>query len=302
MYTIEKQQTKIDNFKINNYYFKRARDSFEYILTNILHDKKILIPAYIGYSSNEGSGIFDPIKNSDVNYEFYKLQKDLNIDKNFLFKLMDANENSVLLLVHYFGFMDINIEDIKSYAKRKNIKIVEDCAHSFFTFFKAPLVDSEYYIFSLHKMFSYTQGGMLISKDTLNLKDSYTVDPFEYNLFAITNKRVQNYEYLVAKLELLTDIKILRPTLNNNVPQTLPVLVQSEEIRDNLYFKLNEFGFGVVSLYHELIKEVNLEIFQSENHLSKHILNFPIHQDISLDELDKMVQCILNNKLLKSSI
>ena len=67
---IEKKQQKVNNFKLNSYYFKRARDSFEYILKNFLFDKKVLIPAYIGYSSNEGSGIFDPIKNSGIRKGF----------------------------------------------------------------------------------------------------------------------------------------------------------------------------------------------------------------------------------------
>ncbi|WP_455757128.1 DegT/DnrJ/EryC1/StrS family aminotransferase [Sulfurimonas sp.] len=286
---------------MNTSYFSRARDSFEFILTKKIKDKKILIPAYIGYSSNEGSGIFDPIKNSATQYKFYKLDKNLDINKDYLFKLIDKNEGNILLLVHYFGFIDDNIQEIKNYAKQKNMIIVEDCAHAFFTFFKKPIIDSDYYIFSLHKMFPHAKGGMCISKKPLNTQDTLEMNPFEYNLYEISEKRVQNYNYLKNKLELIDDIKILRPTLNDTVPQTLPVLVENEDIRDNLYFKLNELGFGVVSLYHELIKEVELENFQDEDFLSKHILNFPVHQDVSTEDIDKIIECIIDNKLLKSS-
>ena len=85
-------------------------------------DKSILIPAYIGYSSNEGSGIFDPIQNSKINYKFYKFTSDLNIDTEYLYKLIETNPNSVLLHVNYFGFRDKAIEEIKKYAKVKPIR------------------------------------------------------------------------------------------------------------------------------------------------------------------------------------
>ena len=69
-YFIEKQQKNIKNLKMNMYFFNSARESFEYILTNALKNKTILIPAYIGYSSKEGSGIFDPIKILKLNINF----------------------------------------------------------------------------------------------------------------------------------------------------------------------------------------------------------------------------------------
>jgi len=297
---IKKQQSKLDNFKLNSYYFNSAREGFEYILTSQLKGKKILIPAYIGYSSNEGSGIFDPIKNSKIEYKFYKLTKNLNIDKNNLFKLIDKNENNILLLVHYFGFLDEDIAKIKDYAKQKNMIIIEDSAHSFFTFFKKPIINSDYYIFSLHKMFPHAKGGMCISKKALNIKNNFEINPFEYNFYEISNKRVQNYNYLSKKLQNFKDIKILRPILKENIPQTLPVIMPNEDIRDKFYFKLNELGFGVVSLYHELIKEVDEKNHEDEFYLSRHILNFPIHQDVTFEDIERMIESIIQNNLLKS--
>ncbi|MFA6196763.1 MAG: DegT/DnrJ/EryC1/StrS family aminotransferase [Sulfurimonas sp.] len=292
MYIIEKKQTKIDNFKMNTYYFSSARDSFEYILKEKLKEKKILIPAYIGFSTNEGSGIFDPIKKSGVAYEFYKLSKNLEIEKEYLFKLIDANPNNILLLVHYFGFLDSNIEEIKAYAKKKNMVIIEDCAHAFFTFFKKPIIDSDYYLFSLHKMFPHANGGMLISKNPINVQESLSINPFEYNLYEISNRRVQNYNYLKDKLKVFDKVTLLKPLLKDAIPQTLPIVLPSEKLRDHLYFKLNALGFGVVSLYHELIGEVTLEEHENEFYLSQHILNLPVHQDISFEDIDKMVESL----------
>lgn len=299
IYTIEKQQSKLENFKFNSYYFQRARDSFEALLKGVLAERKVLLPAYIGYSSNEGSGIFDPIKNAGSAYEFYRLTDTLDIDVESLFRLMDANENTILLLVHYFGFVDKNITRIKEYARQKGMTIIEDCAHAFFTFFQKPLIDSDYYIFSLHKMFAYDKGGMLLAKEPLALQDELSINPFKYNHYAIAQQRVQNYNYLLEKLSCFEDIKILRAQLHDNIPQTLPILLESEAVRDELYFKLNELGFGVVSLYHELIQEVQEKEHREEFYLSKHILNLPIHQDVTCKDIDRMIETIQNKNLLK---
>jgi len=65
-------------------------------------------------------------------------------------------------------------------------------------------------------------------------------------------------------------------------------LLDSPIIRDNLYFELNNKGFGVVSLYHTLIKELP-EYHHNEIYLSNHILNLPLHQDTNEDEIGLLV-------------
>ena len=286
---ITKQQEQIDNFKMNMYYFDSAREPFEYILKNILSEKTLLIPAYIGYSTREGSGIFDPIKNSKVKYKFYRMKNGLDIDLSNLFQLIDDNPNSVLLLVHYFGFYDKALEKIKAYANDKSVVVVEDCAHAFFTFYQKPKIESDYYLFSLHKMFVFNKGGLLISKNNLKLETEMKYNPFEYNLYQISQKRINNYNYLSDKLKNITKIKILKNSLGDNVPQTFPIILESVEIRDKLYFSLNEIRFGVVSLYHELINELNCSDYKYEIFLSQCILNLPIHQDVNFSDIDEMI-------------
>ena len=271
------------------YYFDSARESFEYILKKIVPNKTILIPAYIGYSSNEGSGIFDPIHNTKVNYKFYRFTSNLEIDVEYLYKLIDDNPESILLLVHSFGFEDKSLSRIKKYAKQRNVTIIEDCAHSFFTFFNAPEINSDFYIFSLHKMFAYNKGGLLISKNELSLNTNILYNPFEYNIHQITRKRVENYQYMKEKIKKISHIRVLKPELGNNIPQTFPILLESAELRDHLYFKLNEEGFGVVSLYHELISAIPRNQYSNEYYISQHILNLPLHQDATVHNIDIML-------------
>ena len=75
----------------------------------------------------------------------------------------------------------------------------------------------------------------------------------------------------------------------DSVPQTYPLLLDSEALRDNLYFKMNEKDFGVVSLYHKLIPEID-KSFKIEHMMSKKILNLPVHQDISQTQLKSMIK------------
>jgi dTDP-4-amino-4,6-dideoxygalactose transaminase len=95
-------------------------------------------------------------------------------------------------------------------------------------------------------------------------------------------------------------VLILRRHLGNCVPQTFPILLKSREIRDHLYFELNKRGIGAVSLYHQLIKEID-QGFSIEHELSDRILNLPIHQDIGFEELD-FIACVLEELLTTNKI
>lgn len=247
-----------------------------------------MIPAYIGYSTKEGSGVFDPIKHTGVDYKFYRFKKNLEINKEFLIELIDKNPESVLLLIHYFGFKDKNINEIKKYAVANKIIIIEDFAHAFFTFYLNPKIDFDYAFFSLHKMFPFNSGGLLISKNILNYKKNYYYNPFEYNIHEIIQKRISNYNFLYKQIIDIDKIKVLRKNIIAQVPQTFPILLPSEDIRNYLYFHLNECGFGVVSLYHTLIKEISKN-YITEQYISEHILNLPIHQDVKLKDLKKLL-------------
>lgn len=72
----------LKNSNSNKIFFNSARDAFSYLLSELNFQKNdsILLPAYIGESIKEGSGVFDPIRKNKVNFIFYKLDKYLNID------------------------------------------------------------------------------------------------------------------------------------------------------------------------------------------------------------------------------
>ena len=297
---IKKGPTNRTNYIFDWVYFNSARNGFKEILKlKELEDKKILLPAYIGFSTKEGSGVFDPIREVGNDYIFYRLDKKLRIDIIDLKKKISEYPGNILLIIDYFGFADRNIKVIKKYAVSNNMVVVEDFAHSFFSFIISPVIDFDYGVFSIHKLFPTEDGGLVLQKER-SLSNSYIMDHrynlFRFNYTAIIKRRCDNYDYIKKLLQPIWEenlIDIISPNRGNSVPQSFPILLADNNIRDHVYFYLNKKGYGVVSLYHTIISEVN-ETFANELEISRRILNLPIHQDVEKRQLDEMLEILIN--------
>ena len=290
----KKQTSKIKNI-FEWTYFLSAREGFKKILQlQELKNKKILLPAYIGFSTREGSGVFDPIRETKIEYDFYRMRADLSIDIDDVKEKICANKNNILLLINYFGFVDEKIDEISAYAKENRITVILDCAHSFFTFLLDHSIDFQYAFFSIHKLFPFNDGGMVLCGDgqssIYSSRGSYGL--FNFDLSAIINKRIENYNYIsesLKKASITDKIVLLKENLGKAVPQTFPVLLANTAIRDELYFRMNEAGFGVVSLYHQLVEEID-DSYDVEQNISSKILNLPVHQDADRNDITKMIE------------
>jgi dTDP-4-amino-4,6-dideoxygalactose transaminase len=287
-------------------HFPRARDAFSWFLRKLeaRRGEMILLPAYIGWSPREGSGVFDPIREIGLSPVFYHMREDLNIDKvDFIRKLADYPVRFALL-IHYFGFVDDHYPELVACLRDKGVVSIEDSAHALLTDLVGlgcgRLGDAS--IFSLHKILPVETGGLLaiqcnspvnmVSLDH-GVDERTRVNPWEYDLIEISQRRKWNYQYLMDKLEDLEKwIKPLHPILKiSEVPQTLPVQIKLGS-RDILYHKMNSLGFGVVSLYHSLIEEIDRSVYEQEAALSHSILNLPIHQDVDKNSIDAMVEAL----------
>jgi dTDP-4-amino-4,6-dideoxygalactose transaminase len=303
---ISKKPEFTDNLRNRHYFFENARSGFFNILRflDLSAGETLLLPSYIGWSSKEGSGIFDPVKTSSVKYSFYPLKEDLSIDFLALQSMLDQNVKACLL-VNYFGFPDLNYFRICNMLRKKHIIIIEDQAHSLFTHFVSRLSGklSDFSIFSIHKMLPYHDGGMVIlhnndkgfaeQYNSFCATGTYEKSIFEYDFYDISKIRQKNYQFLESKLKgNISGIKPLFESLPAGViPQTLPALVKNNR-RDDLYFGLNDAGFGAVSLYHTLIDEIGKDQFPQAYFVSRNIINLPVHQDVSSAYLEKMTATI----------
>lgn len=133
---ITKRAEKLNNYRQDWYLFANARTGFYHILSflNFHGTDKILLPSYIGWSSKEGSGVFDPILKSKSRYEFYRMNDNLTIAAEDLINRIDENVKACLL-INYFGFADPGYAKICQHLRKKKVIIIEDHAHSLFSYF-----------------------------------------------------------------------------------------------------------------------------------------------------------------------
>lgn len=286
-----------DRFKRLFTYTDSARNAWSDIIEKykVLYPKaKILLPSYIGWSANEGSGIFDSVKNAGVDFDFYGLGLYLDIDFEHLKEQVLKDKNQLVLLVHYFGFIDVNYKKITTWLMENEVAFVEDCAHAWLS----DLIGGRcgrnglYSFYSLHKMLPVKAGGILVENNPHadNNTEKNVFFDLSYDLYAIYEIRRVNYKYLASKLIDVEGLEVIYKTLEEGIcPQTLPVIVKSYD-RTRLYHEMNEKGFGMVSLYHTMIRELNNSPFDSASILSRKIINFPIHQDVSTTDMDMMVE------------
>lgn len=276
-------------------YFPRARSAFEAVLRlPSFRGKPVLLPAYIGYGKVEGSGVFDPVRRAKKEFFFYRMKGMLEIDLPDAKRLIQKHPGSIVLLIHYFGFKDRAAGDLKTFAKKHGCIIVEDYAHGLFTFFADPVVECDFAFFSLHKMLPVRNrtGGLLLSPGKRPFGKGSTAF-YEFNVNAIAEKRRRNYD---AALEALlkanpAGLTILRPERENCVPESFPILLESRDIRNALHSRMNAEGFGLISLYHELIAEVDSS-FRVEHDISNRITNLPIHQDADPVRVRRMIETL----------
>lgn len=253
---------------------------------------KILLPAYIGWSSNEGSGIFDSVIKSGLEYDFYNLTINLTIDiEDFKSKAIQDN-HQLVLLVHYFGFVDAKYNEITNWLTEKEMFYVEDCAHAWLTDLIGGACGRKgaFSFYSLHKLLPLSTGGIMVNNTTENTDNSN--NPFfglDYDLFSIYSIRRSNFNYLTKLLKDVNGITLIYDELDEGIcPQTLPVIVEKFD-RTTLYQKMNDKGFGMVSLYHTMIKQLENSKSEAATTLSQKIINFPLHQDVSKQDIDEMV-------------
>jgi hypothetical protein len=259
-------------------------------------DSTILLPAYIGWSPREGSGVFDPVRERSLRHAFYRVDRHLNIDVEHLIGLIRRTAHVIVVLVHYFGRVDPSSEAIAVAARQAGAIVVEDSAHALLTDWVLGAAGhfGDASVFSLHKLLPIP-GGLLVSRHSLgDIGPAQGVNIETFDLAQIAAARRRNAAFLTAILGRLEGhLELLWGETSDRVwvPQTLPVVIRLAD-RDALYEEMNARGFGVVSLYHTLIDEIEAASFTDSVWLSRRILNLPVHQEVELEHLEMLVDAL----------
>jgi len=304
---IDKSATNINHFRRLIRFFKNARTGFFYFLDklNFEENEIILLPSYIGWSPYEGSGVFDPVSESKLPFEFYKLNDKLHIDMVHLKKILNTYNVKVFVIIHYFGYIDPNYLKIIELVREKGSLILEDQAHSMYTdlIFGSTGRKGDVSIFSLKKMLPINFGGALIANEEsehlindIEISNESVPSPWQYDLWAIAMKRRNNAELYSQLIQQLSPV--IQPFYidlpDNIVPVAYPIYINTptREYRDHLYTELNAAGFGVSTLYHTLITPIKYKDFPISHEISNHIMHLPVHQDLGKSQIVKMIYFI----------
>lgn len=289
-------------FRRSYAWFGNARAGFEAYLARWAADRTrpVLLPAYIGWSAREGSGVFDPIRRLNLPFAFYRVNERLEADVEHLGRQLKALRPSVLVVIHYFGRVDPGLGDIVREATAAGARVIEDEAHALFS----DLVTGHSgraghaALFSLHKMLPVKTGGVLVLNEPVEAQadqgtDKLATDLWAYDLPAIAAVRKRNAEHLGRVLPFRAGrLDPLWPDWPGPaIPQSYPVVIGAVD-RDALYETANAAGFGVVSLYHTLIAEIDRAEYPASYGLSRRIMNLPVHQDVSEADLDRLARAL----------
>jgi dTDP-4-amino-4,6-dideoxygalactose transaminase len=280
--------------------FVNARSAFKSLLAalDFEPEARVLLPAYVGWSSREGSGVFDPIAELNLPHDFYRIDGQLHIDLGDLERRLQTGNVKVVVLIHYFGYVDPQYQAAVDMARRHGAWVIEDEAHALLSDWVGGVCGrlGDACIYSLHKMLPMAGGMLAVPSRHAGLlarveSGGDIPSPWAYDFAAMAQRRRDNARYLAHLLTpLADDVTLLRPSLAaGEAPQTLPVLIRRVS-RDGLYFALNEAGFGAVSLYHTLIPQISRDAFPDSHQLARTILNLPVHQDVQTDQLDALVE------------
>jgi dTDP-4-amino-4,6-dideoxygalactose transaminase len=260
----------------------------------------VLLPAYIGWSAREGSGVFDPVRESGRPYGFYRLMGDLSADLADVERQLASRRYQYLVVIHYFGRLERRMVDLRRLADAAGVTIVDDLAHGFFSAMRSrdEWSPADVALYSLHKQFAVPRGGMVVYRRASliagqqSTHDELAGEILSYDWREIARRRRDNFERIREALSPRArevGVRLMWSELHPlDVPQTMPVLLGMGG-RDRVYAEMNEQGFGMVSLYHTLIPELR-GFDETIDRTARTIINFPIHQDVDPARIGAMVE------------
>jgi dTDP-4-amino-4,6-dideoxygalactose transaminase len=242
-----------------------------------------------------------------------------------------TNKTKCILPVHLYG-QAVNMDEVASLCKNKDIYIVEDCAQSHGAKYKDKMAGTYSHIsaFSFYPtkvLGAYGDAGMCLTSDEalakkIKMLRMYGMDKEYYSEFDGYNSRLDEVQaaILLVKMKVLDsqikhrqevakrydeglkglDIKL--PAIKENTTHSYYLYVIQTDKRDELRAYLKEKGIEarihfpypihLMRGYEDLgYKEGDLP---NTEYLAKHILSLPMHQTISFEEADTVINEINN--------
>lgn len=174
-------------------YFSHTGGGFHSIHTIIedigfKKDDEILMPSYLCPS------ILIPFEQKKVNYTFYKVDLNLNIDvDDILLKI--NNKTKAIFIINYFGFTyDDKIRNKLKQIKENGMIIIEDLVQSFFS--KHEVIGN--YAFNSYRKYLPLDGSAIISEKPIQCEFDFYFT--KYNFYKLLGQMLR---YLTIKFQIL---------------------------------------------------------------------------------------------------
>lgn len=282
---------------------RAARVGFRHLLTSLGFGPKdiVLLPAYIGVTDREGSGVHDPVRESGAAFDFYKLNKDLSADLEDVTRKIKSPAIKALVVIHYFGILQSDILGLRDLCNIHNVLLIEDCAHCLCSTFGGMKLGEigDFSFFSIHKILPTMTGGILKSNSGYVLPEISSADKIDdevlkiylsSKLSEISELRIRNYRKLSEYLSSISGLTRLFPEIPDGiVPMNFPILIERKD-RFETYNMVRERGIEAIALYYRLIDEIKIEDYPISHEISEQILNLPIHQEVKETDLSMMAE------------
>lgn len=291
---------------------QNARSAIQCFVESIECDRqvRVLVPAYFGWSPNEGSGVMDPLLRAGAEVLLCRVDRNLRVDMVAYSELLARYSPDVVMLIHYFGWKDPNLDQLVQEANAAGSIVLIDEAHSLLSCLltERPAGVSASAV-SVHKSLP-CPGGLLVQVEQKQwgvrssamsalqsslLQSSLLQSPLfqsGYDLPAVAGRRVRNAQVILDQIHNEDLVETLYKEIPSGVvPLNVPILVPPNK-RQGTYLAMNELGYGVVSLYYKLGPGIDPIKHSDSFWLSERMINLPCHQDVDFAEIPLMLSAL----------
>lgn len=145
-------------------YLRTGREALMYASRNCKPGKEavILCPAYCCWSMTA------PFEFTGWTIVYYRLNKDLTIDEDYLDTLLRGCRSDAILTMNFYGGADTRSAITKVKAFNDKIAVIEDFSHCTFCLEKIFNEQVDYYITSIRKSIGVCDGALVLSKKPTN--------------------------------------------------------------------------------------------------------------------------------------
>lgn len=185
----------------DTYYYASGRAAL-YQIVKSLNVKRVWLPDYLCIS------VVDAVKKAGVDYVFYELDDNLEPILNTL----NPSEFDAILLINYFGLMDLSVIETKLSETFPYTVLLEDDVQAYFEFNKCDNRYIDYRFTSLRKTFAVPDGGLVYTKHKMPVAvEQNSFSPYKFDAAMMKARRQKEsiddskYLALFAKGEELID-------------------------------------------------------------------------------------------------